>query len=526
MPSPPRKPRRAPDPRLYHADLHSYGEVSRSRSEVYHPATVDELRGLLAELSASGERRVTFRAGGCSLDGQSLNDDVVIFLDRIDEIVIHDDPNEPTVTVGAGARWGDIARALEAVGLVPFVAVSTSRATAGGTASADCLSRFSSSIGKESRFIRKLRVLTLDGVLHEVSRDSTSADDRALFHAVIGGFGYLGVIVRITYAVWRPPAPGFPRTPLRVSTLVKKCGDLRSFVGPLADHAPRPEPRPGGLGANTTYALHDIAHGFFSRAAACAADGSPADPTAFYGVVCPGGSPRGLVFESRYVRSDTLRPMLQHVPAHPLRFLAEWTARGRFTGGLFWWFTYELFDEAPYLDDLLGYTFFMDGNVRTRALERRLGFTTFTLQQTYVVPFSPEALREFLGDALQRLDTRGLVPLLFDVLYIPADDALLSASRDLDGFAVTIAFETRSRAEVRPLEDALSELSDACLARGGRVLLGKTVCATPDVLRAMYAGPVAELRALKDRYDPARVLGNRFLEERFPELLAPRVAPS
>ncbi|HRG97598.1 MAG TPA: FAD-binding oxidoreductase [Polyangiaceae bacterium] len=523
--APPRKPRRAPDPRLFHVDLHSYGEVSRSRSEVYHPATVEELRVLLAELSASGERRVTFRAGGCSLDAQSLNDDVVIFLDRLDEIVVRDDPAEPTVTVGAGARWGDIARALEAVGLVPFVAVSTSRATAGGTASADCISRFSSSIGKESTFIRQVSVLTLDGVLHEVSRDSASADDRALFHAVIGGFGYLGVIVRLTYAVWRPPAPGFPRTPLRVSTLVKKCGDLRSFVRPLADHAPRPAPRAGKLGANTTYALHDIAHGFFERAAASAAEGSPDDPTAFYGVVCPGGAPRGLVFESRYVRSDTLRPMLQHVPAHPLRFLAEWTARGRHTGPLFWWATYEMFDEAPYLDDLLGYTFFMDGNVRTRALERRLGMTTFTLQQTYVIPFSPEALREFLSDALELLDARGLVPLLFDVLYIPGDDALLSASRRLDGFAVTLAFETGRRSDLPLREDALRELSHACLAAGGRVHLGKTVCATPGVLRGMYAGALGELRSLKDRYDPKRVLGNRFLEERFPELLAPAVAP-
>lgn len=526
MPTPPRKPRRAPDPRLFHVELRSYGELSRSRSEVYHPATVAELRVLLAELSASGERRVTFRAGACSLDAQSLNDDVVVFLDRLDDITVHDDPEEPTVTVGAGARWGDIARALETVGLVPFVAVSTSRATAGGTASADCLSRFSASVGKESRFVREVRVLTLDGQLRDVASDSVSPADRALFHGVIGGFGYLGVIVRLTYAVWRPPAPGFPRTPLRVSTVVRKCGDLRSFVRPLAANAPRPEPRAGRLGANTTHALHDIAHGFFERATAGAASGSVADPAAFYGVVCPGGAPRGLVFESRYVRSFALRPMLQHVPAHPLRFLAEWTARGRHTGALFWWATYEMFDEEPYLDDLLGYTFFMDGNVRTRALERRLGITTFTLQQTYVVPFSPEVLREFLSDALELLDARGLVPLLFDVLYIPSDEALLSASRDLSGFAVTLAFETGRPSELPLREDALRELSHACLAAGGRVHLAKTVYATPAVLRAMYAGALDEFRALKDRYDPKRVLGNRFLEERFPELLTPLSATS
>lgn len=107
------------------------------------------------------------------------------------------------------------------------------------------------------------------------------------------------------------------------------------------------------------------------------------------------------------------------------------------------------------------------------------------------------------------------MPLLFDVLYIPGDDALLSASRGLDGFAVTLAFETRSRGDLPLREDALRELSHACLAVGGRVHLGKTVCATRGVLRDMYAGVLGELRALKDLHDPRRVLANRFLEERF-----------
>ncbi len=519
-------PRRAADKRLVHVDLRSYGEIARTRSEVHHPATVAELRRTLAELCASGDRRITFRAGACSIDAQSLNDDVVVFLDRLDGILVDEHPERPTVTVGPGARWGDIARALEARGLVPFVAVSTSRATAGGTASADCISRFSSSIGKESRFILALRVLTLDGVERTIVRETATPEELALFHGVIGGFGYLGVITSLTYSVWRPAAspPGLPRLPLRVRTTVKKCGDLVSFVRPGAV-AP-----PAGARRSTAavgHALHDIAHGLHQCAAAGAERGTPDDPHAFYGVICPGAAPRALVFESTYVRTKELRPMLQHQPEHPLRFLAEWTARGKLTGALFWWGTYEMFDSEPYYDDLFGYTFFMDGNVRTRALERRLGMTTFMLQQTYVVPFSPEKLRELLEAILERLEARHLVPLLFDVLYIPADEAWLSASYRQSGFAITLAFEASSRAGLTLPADALRELSHACLAAGGRVHLGKTVCADPAVLQAMYAEGLVAFQALKDRYDPARRLGNAFLEQHFPALLAPiPAAPS
>jgi decaprenylphospho-beta-D-ribofuranose 2-oxidase len=178
-----------------------------------------------------------------------------------------------------------------------------------------------------------------------------------------------------------------------------------------------------------------------------------------------------------------------------------------------------MFQEGvDYVDELFGYTFFMDGNVRTHAFERRLGLRTYTLQQTYVIPFRPDLLESFLERTLAFFDERGLLPVLFDVLFVPGDEMILSASRGGDGFAVTVAFETMNEAELEARTEALADLSEICASVGGKIHLVKTVCASPEVLKRMFGPAIAEFGALKRRVDPKGVLVNRFLEKTFPEL--------
>jgi len=505
------------------AEVRSYGEIHHCHAHIYTPETEDALVVLVKELVREG-RRFTFRAGGCSLDAQSLNQDVIVFLDLLDGIVVNDHPERPSVTVGAGARWGDIVRLLEPRGLVPGVTVTASRATAGGTASVDGVSRFTSTLGKESTFIERLRLLTVDGAVHDLHRDTTDPDERALFFAAIGGYGYLGVIVSLTYSVLRPKAEGDPRARLRVRTRVRKSVSFDTFADPGYGVSPAlPSPENGkraGL-------CRTIARGFHESFEGMKADLNrslstrefPESPRAFYGVVCPGPRPRGLAFESTYVRSHETNPMLQHIPTHPLRPLAEWIARWKWTGDLFWTGTFHMFEEGvDYIDELFGYTFFMDGNARTHAIERRLGLRTYTLQQTFVIPFRPDALERFLERALAFFEVRKLTPLLFDVLYVPGDDVLLSASRGMDGFAVTIAFETMKEEELEVRERAFADLSRICLSVGGRVHLGKTVCVDRDVLSAMYGEAIVEFGRLKRAHDPNGALTNEMLLRMFPEL--------
>src|SRR4051812_39976857 len=60
-------------------ELWAYDEIHRASAAVYRPANTRDLAALLRALSSRElAPRVTVRAGGQSLDGQALSDDVVI----------------------------------------------------------------------------------------------------------------------------------------------------------------------------------------------------------------------------------------------------------------------------------------------------------------------------------------------------------------------------------------------------------------------------------------------------------------
>ena len=86
------------------------------------------------------------RGGGHSFDAQPIGDDLVVSTERLGSIELLDGDR---VRVGPGATWGEIFAATQPHGLVPAITVTTENATAGGTLSADCLSRFSPAYGKE-----------------------------------------------------------------------------------------------------------------------------------------------------------------------------------------------------------------------------------------------------------------------------------------------------------------------------------------------------------------------------------------
>ena len=188
-------------------ELGCYSQMYHARAEVLRPPSVDELARIFAHARASG-RRVTLRAGGNAFDAQSLGDEIVVSLELLDEICAPD-MEALTITVGAGARWGDILGKVARLGLVPAVMVTTEHATAGGTLSGDCLSRFSPTFGKEGHWVKSFELLTPRGErlvctppADDESREAWSREQRA-YMAAIGGLGYIGAVHRITYQLVR-----------------------------------------------------------------------------------------------------------------------------------------------------------------------------------------------------------------------------------------------------------------------------------------------------------------------------------
>jgi len=491
-------------------ELDCYSGLYSTRAEVLEPANVEALAAIFAAARASG-RRITLRAGAHSFDGQALGDDLVVSMLRMNAIEVL--PEERRMRVGPGATWGAILARLQPLGLVPAVTVTTEHATAAGTLSGDCLSRFSPSYGKEGEWIESFDLLTTEGRLLHCAppakgsdRSAWTAEERA-FCGVIGGLGYLGAVVSITYRVL-PTSVGDGK--IGVRTIVRK---FETFADLAENLVP------------TTKETHlEVS--------------DPDDPQKL-DAIWSGIGPRGkeppalLFFTSTYTGDCKRRRMALHRPKLLIRILVEWLMRVSFISKIFWrvYFRFVFRDGEEYVDDLEGFVFFMDGNARAKHVGRRLGFSMRNVQQSFVVPSDPGAeggwdrakddLVEWLDCAHELLMERDLTPTLNDVLFVPRDlPFLLSASADEAGFVVSYAFETSNRRTLRRAEAAFSDLADMLWEKfHGRVHLVKNVFAKQETLAKMYGDHALEFAQLKQQLDPESLLRDDFLERTFGTLL-------
>jgi len=471
---------------------------------VYCPTTTDEIKRIFAYAKAKG-RAVTLHGGGHSFDSQSLGDCLVISTEAFNTIEVLDGAR---VRVGAGATWGDILETLEPHGLVPAVTVTTEHATAGGTLSGDCLSRFSPAWGKEGEWIESFTIVTPDGTERTCRRPKDSDPgrwtlDERVFMAAIGGLGYIGAVTSITYRLLEVP---LKNGRIKVKTSVSKHHTNIDFAKALVTTGDRmgqkPDPKNEGK--------HDAIYGALS-------------PTA-----C--GTKEGLILKSTFSTSSSRRGLLLFVPKLWPRILLEWAIRAMWFNRAFWRFAFRFFfskEEKHYVNQLAGYTFFMDGNVRAKKLARMLtGRRLKMIQQTFIVPVvvdqqgkcdldeSAKRLVAFLEEARKELEPKGLTPTLHDVLYLPADDPFpLSATAGMAGFAVSYAFETSSSSAITNAKDAFIALSDVLLECGGRVYLVKNVYAKAATLAKMYGANAASFFDVKDTVDPYAILRNGFFDK-------------
>jgi decaprenylphospho-beta-D-ribofuranose 2-oxidase len=488
-------------------DISSYTDLYSEESvRVCYPTSASQV----IELFRYAKREnlaVTMRGGGHSFDRQSLGDQLVISMARFTNICVLD---RTRVTVGAGATWGAILARLQQDGLVPAVTVTTEHATAGGTLSGDCLSRFSPAYGKEGQWIDSFQLITPDGRTLDCTRprDGVAPEgwslEEQVFAATIGGLGYLGAVVSITYRVVEICAPGGR---IGVSTWIEKHPTNEDFARALVKvtqdaYLEPPDP----------------------------ADASKYD--AVYSALTPkrGGTRQALLFKSAFTTSTQRRRMLLFEPNFPPRVLLEWLIRAVWFNRLFWWAIYKFgYRRAEfYVNEVPGFTFFMDGNVRAKHVARKLfGARLKTIQQTFIVPLDTQSpggwdqgakdLIRWLEHAYTVLSSKKLTPTLHDVLFLPRDLPFrLSATSDTEGFAVSYAFETSNTKTIERAREAFTELADDLWTRfGGRVYLVKNVCASPATLIAMYGDNAVSFFEVKREVDPDGILCNAFIKDHF-----------
>lgn len=518
-------PRCPPEPLVggggVRCEIASFDEVHRARPLVYAPTSDDDIARLFGCVAPG--RTVTVRGGGQALYIQSLNDDLVFLVSSPGFTAIGDPVLDETgfhLTTGAGAAWGDVIRKLAPLGLMPPSLVTAPRATVGGTLSSDCLSRMSTIVGKEGEQIRSFTLVTPSGLRKTCSRSATDPVEKALFHAVIGGFGYLGIVTEVTFdlvvARSRPLSSGDNPCVLTRSTRHGPGLDWDALLRELQykSVALRKVYRehPGRYrAARTEGAVPDVL--------ARATDWSALSIASFL----TGSGMAANLLEQRYVDPQPLRPFPSGIydVKNPFPPAAEAMSIS--------WPTFvelglDMFPEGEFVDELFGWAFFLGNSTviakaSAESAGNRLNFT----QQSFALPAgSPDAVdtrptRRFLELLEARLHAADLRPEDIDFLYVPGDEFLMSASRGLTSFVVTISFAelNRQTSFSRGVVDLFRALSTDCRRLGGRVHLVKGVYADRDDLRAMYGDAAGEFRKLKQLYDPKNVLRNEFFEQVF-----------
>ena len=179
---------------------YSYGNVYQSTAEVFYPQTLDELRAVLEYCKTAG-RKITVAGSFHSFDRQNASRDVVISMRHFDAVTC--DPDRGIVTTGAGASWGKIFEITQRHHCLLYTCITGSAPTAGGTLSINSYSIWSPGVGREGQHCLAFRLMTTAGVVLNCSR----SENEALFRGVIGGMGFLGFIVEITYRVLSVGSP-------------------------------------------------------------------------------------------------------------------------------------------------------------------------------------------------------------------------------------------------------------------------------------------------------------------------------
>ena len=493
--------------------LVAFDNIHSADPLVVSPQCLDELQNFLREVP--DHRKITFRSGGKSLDGQALNDDIVVLLTApafrcIGEVRLDAGSRMALITVGASATWGDILRKTTAAGYVPRAVPSAAGVTAGGSLSSHSISRFSPVWHKEGDHVRELKVVLPDGCLRTLRGDAALGDceERRLFLGVVAGLGFLGAIVEVTYELLRvaPPRSTFFQSDdlwrdlLR--TLQERAFDqeivLRQAV--TAASAPIAGAPPDGAGSYEDRPPLII----------------PEPASTIYASVwwsARGMQERALLAESRYVFDRDLSPMILYEPENELMGVVEdllmtssWLDRTLLDAA-----TQEFASAAVAVTPIEGFTFFQDANLQVREHEYT-GPSSVVLQQTFILP-DPDCGAAFLADLTAFVRGGHELPTLCDVLWLPQDDNpfCLSATAQGGGFALTLTY-VRPCDRVRPqIQRELKALTAKCLQRGGRIHLVKSVeVGSQADLERTYHAQFERFRALKARYDPHGKLINAF----------------
>ena len=178
------------------ARLDNFGHSLASAAYLYRPSTVEQLAELF-EFARQQGLPLTFRGSGRSYGDASLNAGRIIVDIRRMNRILNWNPETGVITCEPGVTIEQLWKYVLEDGWWPPVVPGTMHPTLGGCLGTNIHGKNNWKAGTFGEHVRSLTLLKTDGTLLELQPTDP------LFHAVIGGLGLFGAIVRITLKMKR-----------------------------------------------------------------------------------------------------------------------------------------------------------------------------------------------------------------------------------------------------------------------------------------------------------------------------------
>jgi cytokinin dehydrogenase len=251
-----------------------FGRVVKKRpAAVVRPESAQDVAAAM-KLAIPHSLPATARGAGHSQSGQSLSDQLVLDMRRLNQ-VLRIDPERRVVVCQPGITWRALLSSLLPLQLSPPILTNNLDATVGGTLSTAGIGVASWRHGTQADHCLELEVVTGEG---EIVRCSPGRD-RELFDAVRAGLGQFGVMTEVTLEL-RRHKPYFRSFYLLYDGLPALLDDLKAAMDEERfDHLEAwCVPLPQGFKSEAGH-LEPVAQWFFPFHATIETDAPRTEPT-------------------------------------------------------------------------------------------------------------------------------------------------------------------------------------------------------------------------------------------------------
>jgi FAD/FMN-containing dehydrogenase len=450
--------------------VEGWGRAAGAAGYVYRPTNVGQIREVL-ELARSRGVPVVLRGAGRSYgDAALLAEAVVLDLSEMNRILGWDASNG-VAQVEPGVTFHDLWRSVLADGWWPEVVTGTMTPTLGGGLAMNVHGKNNWTRGTLGEHCLELTMLLPSGELRTVTPET----DGELFHAVIGGFGQLGVIVGARVRLKRVHSG-------RLEVHAVAAQDLATMLRLADDAKNRWEYVVGWIDAFASGGRSG--RGLLHFANHVKADEDPAAqeslraeaqdlPARLAGVV-----PKALLW--RFLKPLTNRPGMRLINAVKFRL-------GSTIG-----------NDKRYRQTLAEFSFLLDYVPNWERVYLPGGLIQ---HQSFV----PVAEAEGVFARQLELCRRAGLPSFLAVLKRHRPDPFL-LTHAVDGFSLALDFPVTASNRDR-LWRLVADLAEPVVEAGGRFYPAKDAALPGELYRATFRdGQLERFAAIKERTDPGRLL--------------------